>query len=112
MTTTMLLRLRPLWILLFSSWVSVGPAGQQADDATIKRYSQQAEQALAGKDLGAAGSALEKLARLTPNVNEVYANLGTVYYTQGHYAPGCRGAPAGAQIEPRDSPCATHPRNL
>src|SRR5207248_2604535 len=97
MTTTMLLRLRPLWILLFSSWVSVGPAGQQADDATIKRYSQQAEQALAGKDLGAAGSALEKLARLTPNVPEVYANLGTVYYTQ---------------IEPRDSPCAAHPRNM
>ena len=45
----MLLRLRPLWTLLFFSWVSVCPAGQQADEATIKRYSQQAEQALAAK---------------------------------------------------------------
>ena len=41
----MLLRLRPLWTLVFFSWVSVCPAGQQADEETIKRYSHQAEQA-------------------------------------------------------------------
>ena len=96
----MLLRLRPLWTLVFFSWVSVCPAGQQADEETIKRYSHQAEQALARKDLDAAGSALERLARLTPNVPEVYANLGTVYYTQGRYAQAAEALERALKLNP------------
>src|SRR5439155_21920692 len=82
------------------SWVSVCPAGQQADEETIKRYSHQAEQALARKDLDAAGSALEKLARLTPNVPEVYANLGTVYYTRGRYAQAAEALERALKLNP------------
>ena len=96
----MLLRLRPLWTLVFFSWVSVCPAGQQADEETIKRYSHQAEQALARKDLDAAGSALERLARLTPNVPEVYANLGTVYYTRGRYAQAAEALERALKLNP------------
>ena len=40
---------------------------------------------MARDDLGAAVQALEKLSRLTPDVAEVYGNLGMVYYAQGRY---------------------------
>src|SRR5947199_5565784 len=95
----MLLRWPPLWIVLFFS-CSVCPARQLADEATIQGYSQQAEQALAAKDWNAAGSALEKLARLTPNVPEVYANLGTVYYTQGRYAQAAEALERALKLNP------------
>jgi tetratricopeptide (TPR) repeat protein len=96
----MLSRWPPLWIVLFFSWISACPARQQADEATIQRYSQQAEQALAAKDWNAAGPALEKLARLTPNVPEVYANLGTVYYTQGRYAQAAEALERALKLNP------------
>ena len=61
---------------------------------------QQAEQALAAKDWNAAGSALERLARLTPNVPEVYANLGTVYYTRGRYAQAAEALERALKLNP------------
>ena len=61
------------------------PAQAQRDEATIRRYTQEAEQGMASKDLNAAAAALEKLARLTPDAAEVRANLGMVYYTQSRY---------------------------
>jgi len=74
------------WVLLFSASLTVSLAPQQGDEATIQRYSRQAEEALARKDPDAALVALEKLARLTPDNSEVYANLGAVYYSRGRYA--------------------------
>jgi tetratricopeptide (TPR) repeat protein len=59
---------------------------EQADEAAISRYSREAQQALAARDLEAARVALEKHTHLTPNVPEVYANLGTVYYSEGRYS--------------------------
>src|SRR5204862_2240348 len=56
--------------------------------------------ALARKDLDAAGSALERLARLTPNVPEVYANLGTVYYTRGRYAQAAEALERELKLNP------------
>src|SRR5690348_10458363 len=59
--------------------------GQQSDNAAIERYSREAEEALKEKDPDRAAAALEKLARLTPNVAEVHANLGMVYYAKSNY---------------------------
>jgi tetratricopeptide (TPR) repeat protein len=74
------------WVLTLSlSSCPVLFAGQ-ADEAAISRYSREAQQALAARDLEAARVALEKLSHLTPNVPEVYANLGTVYYSEGRYS--------------------------
>src|SRR5207245_7104616 len=62
--------------------------------------SQEAEQALAAKDWDAAGCSLGHLARLTPNVPEVYANLGTVYYTQGRYAQAAEALERALKLNP------------
>jgi tetratricopeptide (TPR) repeat protein len=70
-------------LLLSGSFRS--PAAQQTSDSTIQRYSREAKNALAKDDLGAAAQALERLSRLTPDVAEVYGNLGMVYYAQGRY---------------------------
>jgi tetratricopeptide (TPR) repeat protein len=73
------------WTLMLTSWCApVLEAGQAVEDA-ISRYSREAQQALAARDVEAARLALEKLTHLTPNVPEVYANLGTVYYSEGRY---------------------------
>jgi len=90
-------------MLLFASWLSPSLAGEQADAAAIRRYSQQAEQALAKKDADAAVAALEQLARLTPNVPEVYANLGVVYYTQGRFAQAAEALQRALQLNPEIS---------
>ncbi|MGH9453297.1 MAG: tetratricopeptide repeat protein [Terriglobia bacterium] len=45
----------------------------------------EAKSAMAAKQLPAAAAALEKLSRLTPNVAQVQANLGLVYYMQDRY---------------------------
>ena len=71
------------WALSFLSCCSLSLAAQQANEATIRRYSQEAEEALARKDAHAALVALEKLARLTPDNPEVYANLGAAYRDLG-----------------------------
>ncbi len=70
--------------------VCSGITAQTADEAQIERYSRKANQALAAKDLDGAAVALEELARLTPNVPEVHANLGMVYYTQGRFDPAAQ----------------------
>ncbi|MGH9378716.1 MAG: tetratricopeptide repeat protein, partial [Terriglobia bacterium] len=78
-------RLGIAWLLLFLPWTSLSLAGQQTNQSMIRRYSRQAEQALAEKNTDAAAAALEALARLTPDDPGVDANLGTVYYMQGRY---------------------------
>lgn len=74
------------WVLTFTLPSSFALAAEQADEAAIRQYSRQAQQALAARNAEAARVALEKLSQLTPNVPEVYANLGTVYYSEGRYA--------------------------
>lgn len=65
-------------------------AAQTGDEAKIERYSAKAAQALAARDLEGAAAALEALAQLTPDVPEVHANLGMVYYTQGRFDPAAK----------------------
>jgi tetratricopeptide (TPR) repeat protein len=82
--------------------LSIAPhaSGQRANEAAIRSYSQQAEQAMASHNAKAAGAALEKLARLTPDVPEVYANLGTVYYAQGRYGDAAEAFQRALKLNP------------
>jgi tetratricopeptide (TPR) repeat protein len=89
------------WVLLFLSWSSYSLPAQQADTATIRRYSQQAQEALARKDVDAALVTLEKLARLAPGNPDVYANLGAVYYTQGRYAQATETFQRALRLNPK-----------
>lgn len=91
----------PVLIAVSLLSVSGSKAAQKADSTTISRYSQQAQQALATHDLDAAKAALEKLARLTPNVPEVHANLGMVYYGQGHYQEAAEAFKRAIALNPR-----------
>src|SRR5712692_4990405 len=75
-----------IWAVLLSLGITAGLQAQQGNEAAIRQYSRQAEQAIAEKNLDAAVAALEKLAQLTPNTPEVHGNLGMVYYTQGRFA--------------------------
>jgi len=77
------------------------PSGAQADEASIRRYSQEAERAMAAKDLKAAAAALEKLVRLTPEAPEVHANLGMVYYTDGRYPEAATAFQRAVQLNPK-----------
>ena len=86
-----MVKLRALqWCLICAAGLSLGlsvaAASQEVDRAEIDRYSREAEEALANKNLQKAATALEKLAQLTPNVAEVHGNLGMVYYTEGQYS--------------------------
>jgi tetratricopeptide (TPR) repeat protein len=77
------------------------PAGAQADEASIRRYSREAEQAMAAKDLIAAAAALEKLSRLTPDAPEAFANLGMVYYSQGRFPEAATAFQRAVQLNPK-----------
>ncbi len=85
------------------SWFLFNPclalAQQNAQDE-ITRYSAEAENAMAAKNLPAAASALEKLSSLTPDVAQVHANLGLVYYMQNRYAEAIVAFQKAAKIDP------------
>ena len=85
-------------ILMFSPSLAVA---LQADGAAISRYSREAQQALAARDLEAARMALEKLAHLTPKVPEVYANLGSVYYSEGRYGDALESFQNALKLNPK-----------
>ncbi len=75
-----------LGLIVTLLWIArPGPAQQPDDETAIRRYSEQAGQAMTEKNPAAAAEVLEKLARLTPDVPEVYANLGMAYYAEGQY---------------------------
>jgi tetratricopeptide (TPR) repeat protein len=58
------------------------PADHQANQSEIGIYSRQAEKGMAEKNWAEAAEALEKLARLAPDVAEIQGNLGLAYYSQ------------------------------
>ncbi len=80
--------------------VDSGP-GKQASQAEIERYSQEAKRAMAAKDLDAAAIALQKLTVLTPQVPEVFANLGMVYYSENHYVEAAQAFEQSLKLDPR-----------
>jgi len=78
--------------LLASPWQSTQPE--------ISKYSRDAENAIAAKDLPSAASALEKLSKLTPDVAQVHAKLGLVYYMQNRYSEAIVAFQRAARINP------------
>ena len=92
--------LAALCTLLALLSLTCGAATAQSDEAAIRRYSQEAQQAMAAKDLVAAAGALEKLARLTPESAEVHANLGMVYYTEGRYSDAAAAFRKAVELKP------------
>jgi tetratricopeptide (TPR) repeat protein len=85
---------------LFSGSLTLNLGAQQGDEATIQRYSREAQEAVARKDPDAALVALERLARLTPDNPEVYANLGAVYYSRGRYAQAAEAFRRALRLNP------------
>jgi len=86
---------------LFFTSLPISLAAQKVDEATIESYSRQAEEALARKDADAAQAALEKLARLTPDNPEVFANLGAVYYARGRYPQAAEAFQRALRLNPK-----------
>ena len=56
--------------------------GQSSTDAEIERYSQEGQKALAEGRYPEAERAFEKLRGLEPEVPEIYANLGLIYFQE------------------------------
>jgi tetratricopeptide (TPR) repeat protein len=54
----------------------------QSDETEIQKYSQEGQQALAGGRYSDAEQAYEKLSKLQPELAEVHANLGLIYFQQ------------------------------
>src|SRR5262245_38740530 len=59
--------------------------GQQASTAQLQRYSQEGEKALAAGRYDEAAQAYVKLRELAPNMAEVHARLGLIYFQQGKF---------------------------
>jgi predicted Zn-dependent protease len=73
---------------------------QQNAQDEIRRYSAEAENAMAAKNLSAAATALEKLSSLTPDVAQAHANLGLVYYMQNRYTEAIVAFEKAEKIDP------------
>src|SRR5947209_13727670 len=73
--------------------------GQSREDQEA-RYSQEATAAMQSKNWAAAASALQKLERLAPEVAEVHANLGLVFYSQNRVAAAAAELERALKINP------------
>lgn len=58
---------------------------QQTGSSQVQRYTQEGERALAERRYHDAANAYEKLRELTPNIAEVHARLGVIYFQQGRF---------------------------
>ncbi len=92
-----------LWAGLIGHGLGLLPglAAAQTGQAEVARYSHDAEQALARKDLESARAALEKLAQLTPQVAEVFGNLGIVYYSEGRFSEAADALERALSLNPK-----------
>jgi len=75
-------------ILVFSALVHFtgDPAvAQSSSSAAVEQFSEAGQRALAEGNYPAAEEAFEKLKTLEPNVAEIHANLGLIYYQEGKY---------------------------
>jgi len=92
-----------IWTILLCLGVATDVALGATEQGAIQKYSQEAEQALARKDLAGAAAALEKLAGLTPDVAEAHANLGMVYYSQGRMMEATKAFQRALELNPKIS---------
>jgi tetratricopeptide (TPR) repeat protein len=74
--------------------------GAQSRDDEAARYSQDADIAMQAKDWTAAAKALRKLEQLAPEVAEVHANLGLVYYSENRVTEAAAELEQALKINP------------
>lgn len=83
------------------SWLFLCPClGAQQFRSKIDKYSEDAERALASRNLPKAEIALQQLATLTPSVASVHAQLGLVYYMENRYAQAAESFRQALQLNP------------
>jgi tetratricopeptide (TPR) repeat protein len=81
------MRLRIVIILfLIISCAFATVKAQQPNPELLQRYSQEGEKALAEQRYDEAAKAYEKLRDLAPNIAEIHARLGLIYYQQKNFA--------------------------
>jgi tetratricopeptide (TPR) repeat protein len=77
------------------------PALAAAQQSDITRYKQEAQQTLAKNDLEGARQGLEQLAQLTPQVAEVFGNLGVVYYSRNRFGQAAEALERALHLNPK-----------
>jgi tetratricopeptide (TPR) repeat protein len=94
---------RAIWILMMA-WILLSPRlftlAQRNNETDVEKYTREAKKAMAAQNLPLAAAALEKLSKLTPEVSQVHANLGLVYYMQKRYPQAVSAFEKAARIDP------------
>jgi tetratricopeptide (TPR) repeat protein len=67
-------------------FISISAWAQNTNDALLQLYAQVGEKALAEQRYDEAAQAFEKLRELAPNVAEIHARLGLIYYQAGKFS--------------------------
>src|SRR5580658_8844837 len=75
---------RPAWLLALWCCLALAAQAQTSDDA-VDRYTAEGQQAMAAGHYGEARTDFEQLAKLEPEVAEVHATLGVIYFTLHEY---------------------------
>lgn len=74
-----------LALLCVMMWVSPDGFSQAAGTGSVELYAEEGQKALAEGRYSDAAAAFEKLRALEPNVAEIQANLGLIYFQQGKF---------------------------
>jgi tetratricopeptide (TPR) repeat protein len=89
---------RKLLILLWLSAASL--LAQQPDPASLQRYFQEGEKALAEGRYADAERSYSKLRELNPEVAEVHVKLGLIYFQQGKFAQAVPALDKALKLKP------------
>ena len=79
-------------------WVAAGFS--QTDEAGIRGHFAAAHQAQLSGDLAVAAREYLEVLRLDPNIPEVYADLGLVYYTEGNFPKSAKALARAETLKP------------
>ena len=90
--------MRRVLLLLFLSAASL--LAQQPDPASLQRYFQEGEKALAEGRYPDAERAYTKLRELNPEVAEVHVKLGLIYFQQGKFAQAVPALSKALKLKP------------
>jgi len=90
--------MRRVLIVLFLSAVSL--LAQQPDPASLQRYFQEGEKALAEGRYAEAERSYSKLRELNPEVAEVHVKLGLIYFQQGKFVQAVPALSRALKLKP------------
>ncbi|MGA8274239.1 MAG: tetratricopeptide repeat protein [Candidatus Sulfotelmatobacter sp.] len=88
------------WIALLSACLATAHVRAQSSDGDIQRYSEQGQRALAQERYSEAELAFEKLRELEPDVAEVHANLGLIYFEERKYEQAVEALRQARKLKP------------